>query len=64
MKEIAYLRNQLKFNLPPSDHPSAAVPRESWRELKETLPWSRLTWNSWTLSESALPGPLAFLSEL
>ena len=35
MKETAYLRNQLKFNLPPPDHPSAAIPREGWRELKD-----------------------------
>lgn len=42
-KEIADLRNQLELNSPPPDHPSAAVPRESWKELKEKLLWNRQT---------------------
>lgn len=62
MKETAYLRNQLKFNLPPPDHPSAAVPREGWRELKEKPPWNTHL-ERMDSFEPAVPGALVFLSE-
>lgn len=62
MKETAYLRNQLKFNLPPPDHPSAAVPREGWRELKEKPPWNTHL-ELMDSFELVVLGALVFLSE-
>lgn len=61
-KEIADLRNQLELNSPPPDHPSAAVPRESWNKLKEMLLWNRQTCLELIgPAKSALPAILASL---
>lgn len=60
-KEIAGPRNQLELNSPP-DHPSAAVPRENWKELKEKLLWNRQTrLELIDQAKAALPAILASL---